>query len=603
MCGIVGTVSKNSLSPEMRSCVRTANDALYHRGPDSDGGFDGDHIALAMRRLSIIDLAGGSQPLYNERGTVAVICNGEIYNYIELAADLRVRGHHLKTDSDVETIAHLYEDHGVDCVKFLRGMFAFALWDAEQQRLLLARDRVGEKPLYLWQDSGSLIFSSELRSLLCALPEKPQLDLAALDLFFHYQYVPEPGTPFQNVRKLPPGHRLVIEIDPWSIREERYWSMLDAPALDGDPAALVRAELETISKIVIRSDVPVGIALSGGLDSSAVALLAAPKYPETMHAFSIGYPGNLPNDERPMARQLADQLSIPFHDIEIDTGAFVSFFPALMRASDDLVADISAFPQYYVMKAAADAGVKVMLNGIGGDELFWGYDWYRKAADVNTRRAAQRRLPPLSWLDKRSANQLTFYDMEYGFAAFRPWRDRLYSSRMKDRLSPQAAFVPFTAEPPWGDIPSLLTERMFATWLVGNCISLGDRLSMASSVELRLPLADYRLAEVVIGLRKKHPDHRLAPKAWLKMALADLLPDELVNRPKRGFQPPVETWVNGLIGAYRDQVERGWLVSQGWIDRSAVSAILNAPRERWNWVIAFKLITFEIWRSEMGIAA
>ncbi len=298
MCGIAGIVAARGLSSELNSRVALMNDALIHRGPDGSGSFQTDHIAFAMRRLSIIDLAHGAQPLYNEDRSLVLVANGEIYNFVELRAEMKRRGHTFRTGSDCETILHLYEEYGADCLNHIRGMFVFALWDSRLDRLVLARDRMGEKPLYLYQTDGRLLFASELKALLRSNLVPFELDTEAVDLYFHYQYVPEPKTPVKGVRKLDAAHILTVEINPWNLKEECYWRMDAVPPIEGDPATKIREELETVSELIIRSDVPVGVALSGGLDSSAIAALAIRKYPGVMHAFSVGYSGSPETDER-----------------------------------------------------------------------------------------------------------------------------------------------------------------------------------------------------------------------------------------------------------------------------------------------------------------
>lgn len=607
MCGIAGTVSRLELSEVERRYVSTMNMALTHRGPDSAGEFQGGHISMAMRRLSIIDISGGEQPLYNEDRSISIIANGEIYNYVELAEDLRGRGHIFSTHSDIETIVHLYEEYGTECVQHLRGMFAFALWDSKAELLLLVRDRLGEKPLYLWENGNSIWFASELKALLTIMPQTPELDPNAIDLYFHYEYVPEPHTPFKNIRKLPAAHRLIVNVNSWHISEERYWNPLDVPALSDSPAERIRAELETVSRIVIRSDVPVGIALSGGLDSGAIALLSAPKYPETMQAFSVGYPGNQEFDERPQARALAQQLGIPFFDVELRTQDFVDFFPKLMAAGDDPIGDISGYSQYSVMRLAADHGVKVMLNGLGGDELFWGYNWVKDAAQkTEARQLAMRdnngRINGWNWLRKRDLlprDQLTFYDNVSFFNEAQRWR--LYTSAFTAALPARNSFQPFTVPQPWDAASLMLTRGIFETWLVGNCIALGDRLSMASAVEVRLPLVDYRLVEVVYGLRRYSSDHHLPAKAWLKEALRDLLPTELANRQKRGFAPPVGEWLAALIHQYHEMFSDGYLVRNGYLSRDRVAALLHSgTKSTSHWNLVYKLLAFEGWYQEIS---
>ena len=242
MCGITGIVSRDPLRQESIERLARMNDSMVHRGPDGAGHLEAPHVALSIRRLSIIDLGTGWQPLYNEDHSVAVIANGEIYNYVELRESLLGEGHRFKTASDIETIPHLYETHGDDFVEHLRGMFAIALWDSRRQRLVLARDRMGEKPLFLWQDRDRLIFASEMKTLLCSGQVPFELDPTAVDQFFHYQYVVEPRTPLRGVRKLPAGHLLTVDLAPWSVTERCYWRMEDAPLLEGDPPELIRSK-------------------------------------------------------------------------------------------------------------------------------------------------------------------------------------------------------------------------------------------------------------------------------------------------------------------------------------------------------------------------
>jgi len=300
MCGICGIVTTyNDSGPGI---VQKMNAHLTHRGPDGEGYFHSQHISLGMRRLSIIGLNDGWQPIFNEDKSLVIVANGEIYNYIELRAELEKKNHIFSTHSDVENILHLYEDYGIDCVKYLRGMFSFALWDITMQRLLLVRDRMGEKPLYIYEEGETIYFASELKSLLQSNKIKFEFDPISIDLYFHYGYVPEPLTPLKGVRKLPAGHLMLVDTTTWRVDERVYWNMDDIPPLEGNPIKLIREQLEDMSEIVVRSDVPVGVALSGGIDSSVIAVLAARKYPGILQAFSVGYPGRPAHDERDQAR-------------------------------------------------------------------------------------------------------------------------------------------------------------------------------------------------------------------------------------------------------------------------------------------------------------
>ncbi|MGI0029890.1 MAG: asparagine synthase (glutamine-hydrolyzing), partial [Nitrososphaera sp.] len=290
------------MQPDQIELVARLNQLLQHRGPDGAGEFHNGHVVMAMRRLSIIDLNTGWQPLYNEDRSLVLVANGEVYNFIELRQQLENRGHRFNTRSDCETILHLYEEHGDRCVDHLRGMFAFALWDISQRRLLLARDRMGEKPLYLACTDGRIVFASELKALVRAGIIPFELDPHAVHLYYHYGYVPEPIAALRGVRKLLAAHILSIDIDSWLIDERCYWRMEDAPPIDDDPATVIHEELDQIGELIIRSDVPVGVAMSAGMDASTIAAVAAMKYSGTMHAFTVGYSGRPLQDERQEAK-------------------------------------------------------------------------------------------------------------------------------------------------------------------------------------------------------------------------------------------------------------------------------------------------------------
>ena len=633
MCGIAGIVSTNRLEPRELNALAAMSDRLRHRGPDGEGEFRTENVALAMRRLSIIDLASGWQPLYNEDRTLAIVANGEIYNYVELRLQLEDRGHTLATHGDIETILHLYEDYGIDCVQYLRGMFAFALWDSKRRRLVLARDRMGEKPLYLYEDNRKLIFASEMKALLRSGLVPFELDPNAVNLYFHYQYVPEPLTPLKNVRKLDAAHLLTIDMDGWRVEEKCYWRMEGAAPLEGDPATLIREQLEAVSEIVIRSDVPVGVALSGGLDSSAIAALAASKYPGTMEAFSIGYPGSPENDERADARALADHLRLPFHDVELATSDMVAFFPDLVYWRDDPIADIAGFGYYAVMKRAREQNVPVVLQGQGGDELFWGYDWVRSAARESARknlllqRTALTALPAYlqlyrprgfsrlhvgewmhdlaglrtglkKWRRDRDtpADQLVFYDLISDYRDSARELRSLYQPAFREAINGGSAANWFAL--PGGDqrMDVTLTRLICDTYLRENGVTQGDRLSMASSIELRLPLLDHLLIETVIGLRKSQTDVHQPAKTWFRAALKDLLPDWVMQRPKRGFSPPVAEWHSALFAAYGKNLTDGYLLQSGVLKEQAARELsCGAFPASAITPLSFKALVLETW--------
>ena len=636
MCGICGIIGKNQLNPDTLASIIRMKEQLIHRGPDGEGTFNDDHVALAMRRLSIIDLSGGWQPLYNENRTLVLITNGEIYNYIELRKQLEQKGHIFSTKSDSETILHLYEEYGSACVHHLRGMFAFALWDRKNQRLMLARDRMGEKPLLLYETDEKIIFSSELKSILQTHEIPFILDPDAINLYFHYQYVPEPRTPIKNVRKLPAGHFLIIDLAPFRCTQTCYWRMEDAPPLTGNPAELIRTALEEVSELIIRADVPVGVALSGGLDSSAIAALATKKYPDTMHAFSIGYPDHPPCDERRDAEKFANFLGMPFHDVELKTEDLVSIFQDLVYYRDDPIADISGYGYYAVMKLAHDHRVPVMLQGQGGDELFFGYPWVKDAVKQSLRKESLMKIGNHSWINYfnltfpsltspsevlqwmrayggfKSAwrqyqrdksmpyDQFVFMDLVPDFNSTDLCYEKLYNDSFKEKITKNLPHDLFTSPLPWKNVDIVMTRLISQIYLLENGIAQGDRLSMASSVELRLPLVDYRLVETIIGLRKNYSDYNLEPKAWFKSALKDIVPEWVMIRPKRGFAPPVKEWHEALFQQYGSLLDGGLLVRFGVLKPEIAKKMAKGPFPRGAVTpLSFKALVLELWCRKM----
>ncbi|HEY2321297.1 MAG TPA: asparagine synthase (glutamine-hydrolyzing), partial [Thermoanaerobaculia bacterium] len=384
MCGIAGALSRRGDDELLKRRVFTMTEALRHRGPDSAGFVDAPGVSLSVRRLAIIDVEHGDQPLYSEDRQIAAIANCEIYNHVELREQLIRRGHTFATHSDAEVIVHLYEEHGAAFVEQLRGMFAIALWDARRKRLLLARDRMGEKPLYLFETSDALYFASEMKALLASGVTSRELDPVAVHQFLHFSFIPEPRTAIRGIRKLPAATWMTFDLDDWKVEERRYWNMEDAPPIAGDPATAIRDRLDDIAEIVVRSDVPVGIALSGGLDSTAIAALVAKK--GIARCISVGYPGRPENDESGFAEETARALDLPFMRVELAASEVAATFEDLIARQDDPIADIAAAGYAAVAWAAHETGTKVLLQGQGGDELFWGYPWVVEAVKKTRRK-------------------------------------------------------------------------------------------------------------------------------------------------------------------------------------------------------------------------
>lgn len=599
MCGIAGILSRAPLTPVDRERARAVNARLRHRGPDGEGCHDAEHVLLAMRRLSIIDLETGWQPLYNEDRSLALVANGEVYNYIELRETLRARGHQFATGSDCETILHAYEEYGDRFATQLRGMYAFALWDSRRRRLILGRDRMGEKPLYLVERDGSLLFASELRALVHSGVVPFRLDPAAVNLYYHYRYVPEPHCMVAGVRKLPAAHLLTVDVDTWSLRESCYWRMEDAPAIEGDPGRVIREELERTGELVTRADVPIGVALSGGLDASAVAALAVRARGRGVHAFTVGYTGTPWQDERAEARAFAEHLGIPHHEVELSPRDLVERYPAMHGHRDDPISDGAGVGIEAIAQAARRHGVPVLLFGQGGDELFWGYQWLRRALQWTRRRQAlaagmqglkaylHLSPPPFSltlglqwalsgagmlpqWRQFRAdrhatPGRLVFYESEPFFARVtRELRQPFFTDQFTQSIGEPDLTMDFVAHEHESKPELALIRLICATYLRENGIAQSDRLSMAASIESRLPLVDYRLVETVIGLHKSHTlPADAAPKQWFRDALEGLLPDFVMRRRKRGFSPPWRAWAREIADAFGDQLIDGYLVQNG----------------------------------------
>jgi asparagine synthase (glutamine-hydrolysing) len=632
MCGIFGFYRQSGLTRGDRWALRGIADAIRHRGPDGEGFHCQREVGIGMRRLAIIDIDRGWQPFRSEDGAIICVANGEIYNYVELRQQLLSRGHRLASGSDCETILHLYEERGADCVHGLRGMFAFAIIDNRAGKLVLARDRMGEKPLLLVRGDDWLAFSSEMLGLVGGGVVQPDLEPDAVRLYFHWGFVPEPLTPIRSVVKLPAGCRMVVDLATGSVSEDRYWRLSEAPVITDEPVARIRAELEEVSRITTRSDRPISVGLSSGVDSSAVASMAVRFASQPVSAISIGYEGTAFQDESLEAAQYARELGIAHHRVVLETEDVVRDFPRMCLHRDEPIADVAGSSIYSLAGASDSLGMPVLLTGLGGDELFWGYRWHRKCVEESFRAARTRAgigsfadylrvtAPPISavgtlnWLqdlggiirglrdrarDRQApSDQLVFWD------AVREYRDAARSMRtvggpllLGATANPAAIF---TGDALWDDVPVALTELICNTYLMSNGLVQTDRLSMARSVEARVPLVDYKLAEVAIGIRKNIVDHALPEKALLRAALRGIVPDHVMNRRKRGFTPPWRRWTRALVARHGDQLRSGSLVQLGALSRAGAARLaagidlLGRPVP-----MALSALVLEMWLTEI----
>jgi asparagine synthase (glutamine-hydrolysing) len=614
MCGIAGFVG---FERERRVAERELGamcHAIRHRGPDDEGHFIAPGVALGMRRLSIIDVGGGHQPIGNEDGGIQVVFNGEIYNHRELRAQLARDGHRLATHSDTECLVHLYEDQGDAMVHALRGMFAFAVWDARRSRLLIARDRIGIKPLYYWESAGRLAFASELRSLLTMDAVPRELDRSAIAQYLTLGYVPDPGCILAGVRKLPPGHLLSWERGRGA-SITRYWSPVRAEAADMD-AQEARDELRRLLGESVRyhleSDVPLGAFLSGGIDSSTVVAEMARQMGRRVKTFSIGFDEQEFN-EAPHAAAVARALGTEHTELIVrpDADALVE---DVIRAFDEPFADSSALPTLLVSRLAREH-VTVALSGDGGDELFGGYTRY---AELLGRR--ELRPAPLRALLGEAARLLPHMV---------PGRNRLVDLSRSRRgryaatvasplaaaeggiaraplaalgLSLDALLAPWFEEAAERDFATQMTLVDLLTYLPGDILTKVDRASMAVSLEARVPLLDHHLIEFAVSLPSRLKMRDGTGKWILREAIRGLVPDEVLTRPKQGFALPLARWLRGELRHRVDSLLRPDARVHEFVDPGALRRIALEHRigRRDHSATIWRVLVLEVWLAALG---
>jgi asparagine synthase (glutamine-hydrolysing) len=633
MCGILGFINLNresGLDREHEADQRIAGAmaaAIAHRGPDDEGFYFKENVALGMRRLSIIDLATGHQPISNEDGSVWVVFNGEIYNFQELRERLLARGHQFSTHSDTEVIVHLYEDHGDELVQYLNGMFAFALWDERRQRLLVARDRMGEKPLYFTQVEGqAFVFASELKSLVVHPAVERRVNLLALRKYLQYEFVPSPHTMIEGVHKLRPAHRLIFEKGAW--RAEAYWSLnYDGEKLMIDEEEAVeetRRRLREAVRMRLVSDVPLGVLLSGGIDSSTIAALACEAAAGRVKTFSIAF-DEKSFDESSYARLVAERLGTEHYEQRFTEREMLAIVPEIPKLLDEPLGDGSLIPTFLLSRFTRER-VTVALGGDGGDELLAGYPTYAAHRVAGYYRALPRFLragliePAVARLPV-STDNLSFDFKAKRFvqgAALPPgerhtvWMGSYTAAQQRLLLSPEILDA-CPDERVFDEIRiynSLnehdVVEQMMkldATHYLSECVLFKvDRASMAASLETRAPFLDHTLAEFLtrlpIDLKLHGQFGKWTGKYILKRAMQDRLPPEVIHRPKKGFGMPVAKWVKGELRAFvRDTFAPERLRRRGFFNPDYVRRLLDehergaADHRKLIWT----LLMFEMW--------
>jgi asparagine synthase (glutamine-hydrolysing) len=582
MCGICGIFNYGSHEPVSLEQLQAMNDTLRHRGPNDEGRYTDVDLGLAMRRLSIIDIGGGKQPIHNEDRTIWIVFNGEIFNYPKLKRYLEGKGHTFYTRSDTETIVHLYEEHGDDCVNYLRGMFAFALWDGPSRSLLLARDRVGIKPLfYCDTGKGELLFSSEPKARLASPKVSRDMDLQGLDAYFAYGYIPAPLSIYRSIRKLPAGHVMKIRRSGSSIR--KYWDLYFRPER-GKPESYFAGKFEEIFSEAVKmrliSEVPLGAFLSGGIDSGLVVAYMAEAMNDRLHTFSVGFSGNVGGylDERPYARMVAERYRCEHRELLLEPRV-ETILDDIVESFDEPFADDSVIPSYYICETSS-RDLTVALTGLGGDELFAGYerhlgfrisllyDYLPSALSKGILAPIIEVLPELKNghytvnhlkrfvrashlpLPERYARYMTMLNPDE--------RARLYQPDIAEAIDYRATEELMTAYFRADDNALDPLDKMFyqdiKTYLPEDILTLTDRIGMRHSMELRVPFTDHVLIEMCATIPAEMKMKRMQKKALLKSIAAAKLPRPVLAHRKQGFASPMAQWLKTDLKSCSDDL-------------------------------------------------
>jgi asparagine synthase (glutamine-hydrolysing) len=618
VCGICGKFNfdpEKKVSPDL---VKSMADMIKHRGPDDDGFYVSGQVGLGFRRLSIIDLQTGHQPLSNEDGSVWIVFNGEIYNYPELRTFLKGKGHVFKTQTDTEVIVHLYEEMGEKCLEQLRGMFAFAIWDSRNKTLFLARDRVGIKPLYYWLSDRSLIFASEIKALLADPEVTPELAPEMIDRFLTFYYVPGEETLLRHIFKLAPGSYMIVRNGKTEIKE--YWDLKFAPK----EQSLADAESELLSlldecvRMHMISDVPVGFLLSGGVDSTAMLGMAVGKTDHHLSSFTLGFSEPGLADERPYARLAAKTYGSEHHEMTITAQQFADFVPQFAWYMEEPCCEPQAIALYYVTRLAKDY-VKVLISGEGGDEAFAGYPIYRNLVWLErikkvlgplnsgvsstlsalNRVAHSRKIAKYQPLFKLHFPHY-FYSRTSGPKAFfNRQKEELYSTSFGQQVDQRFSIAAIQRYMD-GNSRGMVNTMLYAdtkTSLPDDLLLKADKMTMANSIELRVPFLDHKFLEFAASLPENFKVRNFTTKYIAKTALKERIPHEILHRKKVGFPVPYERWMRTELKDWvRDLLLGSTTLSRGYFKTSCIEQLIsedlrlhNHPKE------ILSLVSLELW--------
>ncbi|GAX61232.1 asparagine synthase [Candidatus Scalindua japonica] len=624
MCGICGKVNFDKDSTVDRRVLENMMAIMNHRGPDDKGMYIKGQVGLGHKRLSIIDLNTGKQPISNEDMNVWVVYNGEIYNYRELRKRLIEKGHVFKTESDTEVIVHLYEEYGESFISELRGMFAFALWDEKESVLLLARDRVGIKPLYYCMTKDSFLFSSEMKSILEDPKVKREENPEIVDRFLTYFYIPGTETLLKGIHKLSPGHYLILKNEKINIKQ--YWDLNFSNSkrnysFEDSKGQLIDLLRESVRDHMI-SDVPVGFLLSGGIDSTALLSFAIDETDKDISTFTIGFEGESFADERPFARLAAEKFGTKHYEMTMSSQGFLNFLPKYVWHMEEPVCEPPAIALYYVSKLAKEH-VKVLISGEGGDEAFAGYPNYRNYVWMERIKKIIGPLnSPISVLIDKLGNMryleklkkyaplMTLEMKEYYYSRtsspsgyFNDNKNEFYSKEFGDNINKNNSagitrdyFENITKV-------SNLNKMLYIdtkTWLPDDLLTKADKITMANSVELRVPLLDHRLLEFAANLPDSHKLNWFTTKHILKKAFSNKVPKEILYRKKTGFPVPYESWLrNEMKDFVYDIMMDKKTLNRGYFEKKSIERLIRENSQRMNHSkVIFSLIVLELWHRK-----
>jgi asparagine synthase (glutamine-hydrolysing) len=620
MCGICGIVNFSESKPVDGHLLERMNDAQAHRGPDDQGYFIEDNIGLGHRRLSIIDLSGGKQPIFNEDGSVVVVFNGEIYNYADLTGDLISKGHHFTTRSDTETIVHAYEEYGEDCMRDFRGMFAFAIWDRKRRRLFLVRDRLGIKPVYYYAGKDVFVFASEIKSLL-QHPQVPrEVDPKAVDLYTTLRYVPGPRTMFKNIFKLQAGHWMSVEKG--QIRIQKYWDLDYRKTTAPYPDIVAEFErlLEESVRLRLIAEVPLGVFLSGGLDSSTMlAMMSKITGGERIKTFSVGFETDGPSgqeaadaNEFVYAREVATHFGAEHHEFKVSANQFRDAIPTIVSHLDEPMADPTCIPLYFISKLARQH-ITVVLSGEGADETMGGYQLYQKVIAMENMR---RRMRPFAGMSPALASlpvgdRVRGYLRRFGNRIEDHYRGVGHAPTLETKLglmgpsrfeqSQQELAEIFGAYFKRVEESSDLNRMLYVDakiWLPEDLLLKADKMTMATAVELRVPFLDHKLVEFCATLPDSMKIHQGRGKWILRHAMGNVLPPSIIHRPKKGFSMPAASLLRSELSDFvHDALLSSNSACRQFFEPQALEDIVTRQEKGRlsGYQTVWSLLVFELW--------